>query len=129
VLGPISLRSPPALCFISYASGSTFQARYHSPGLLSHEPLGTFSIMLAELTFVKQNLYQNETFPQFYECLVSYSYRQGDVHRRWKNQNLANMFPFSWRTSIFHEATHMISRNAHHREHMFDPLSPKFESA
>jgi len=35
VLGPISLRSPPALCFISYASGSTFQARYHSPGLLS----------------------------------------------------------------------------------------------
>jgi hypothetical protein len=73
VLGPIPLRSPPAFYFISFASGSTFQDRYRSPGLLSLEPLGTFFIMRAEVVSVKQNLSVSRAFPQVYEYLVSYS--------------------------------------------------------
>jgi hypothetical protein len=44
---------PAGFPFYKFANGSTFQVRYRSPGLLSHEPLGTFSIMPAVLTFVK----------------------------------------------------------------------------
>jgi len=44
---------PAAVLFYKFNSGSTFQARYRSPGFLFLEPLGTFYIMQRARNFVK----------------------------------------------------------------------------